>query len=131
MSLKYPFREVFRRKILRPKRLWAVLEELDARLTDATGSDTGFASDILALKNAVGDASSGLVKKANDLETTVGDASSGLVKKANDLETTVGSLSNYDDTVLAGKVTALETTIGDEETANSILARIKALEDAQ
>lgn len=109
MSLKYPFREVFRRKILRPKRLWAVLEDLDARLTDATGSDTGFASDILALKNAVGDASSGLVKKANDLETTVGDASSGLVKKANDLE----------------------TTIGDEETANSILARIKALEDAQ
>ena len=85
------------------------MEELDARLTDATGSDTRFASDILALKNAVGDASSGLVKKANDLETTVGDSSSGLVKKANDLE----------------------TTIGDEETANSILGRIKTLEDAQ
>lgn len=33
MSLKYPFREVFRRRILRPKRLWAVLEGLDARLS--------------------------------------------------------------------------------------------------
>ena len=61
------------------------------------------------METTVGDASSGLVKKANDLETTVGDSSSGLVKKANDLE----------------------TTIGDEETANSILGRIKTLEDAQ
>lgn len=68
MGLKYPFREVFRRKILRPKRLWAVLEELDARLSDATGSDTGFASDISALKITVGDASSGLVKDVTDLK---------------------------------------------------------------
>lgn len=78
MSLKYPFREVFRRKILRPKRLWAVLEDLDSKISNQTDSDTV-----------------------------------------------------YDDTVLSGKVSALETAIGDEETANSILARIKALEDAQ
>ena len=43
------------------------------------------------------------------LKTTVGDNSKGLVKKANDLE----------------------AAIGDESTAGTILARIKALEDAQ
>lgn len=43
------------------------------------------------------------------LETAVGDNSSGLVKKTNDIE----------------------TAIGDESTADSILGRIKALEDAQ
>lgn len=37
MSLKYSFREVFRRKILRPKRLWALLEDLDSRV-DSGGS---------------------------------------------------------------------------------------------
>ena len=36
MSLKYPFREVFRRKILRPKRLWAVLEDLDSKISNQT-----------------------------------------------------------------------------------------------
>ena len=44
-----------------------------------------------------------------DLKTSVGDNSKGLVKKTNDLE----------------------TAIGDEDTATSILGRIKALEDAQ
>ena len=43
------------------------------------------------------------------LQTTVGDSTGGLVKD----------------------VTDLETTIGDESTEGSILARIKALEDAQ
>ena len=43
------------------------------------------------------------------LKTTVGNSSSGLVKDVADIE----------------------TAIGDEETANSILGRIKALEDAQ
>ena len=43
------------------------------------------------------------------LQTTVGDSTGGLVKD----------------------VTDLETAIGDESTEGSILARIKALEDAQ
>ena len=34
------------------------------------------------------------------------------------------------DSTIATKVEALETAIGDEETAGTILARIKALEDA-
>lgn len=50
-----------------------------------------------------------LEESVGALETTVGSTSSGLVKKTNDLE----------------------TAIGDEETEGTILARIKALEDAQ
>ena len=50
------------------------------------------------------------------LKTTVGNSSSGLVKDVSDAQS---------------DITALETAIGDESTANSILGRIKALEDAQ
>lgn len=49
-----------------------------------------------------------LEESVDALKTTVGSSSSGLVKKTNDLE----------------------TAIGDEETEGTILARIKALEDA-
>ena len=35
------------------------------------------------------------------------------------------------DSTIATKVEALETAVGDEENAGTILARIKALEDAQ
>lgn len=50
------------------------------------------------------------------LETVVGDSSKGLVKDVADAQS---------------DITALETAIGDESTEGSILARIKALEDAQ
>ena len=39
--------------------------------------------------------------------------------------------SSYDDTEVKADISALETAIGDESTAGTILARIKALEDAQ
>ena len=39
--------------------------------------------------------------------------------------------SSYDDTEVKADITALETDIGDESTEGTILARIKALEDAQ
>ena len=50
------------------------------------------------------------------LETTVGDSKSGLVKDVADAQS---------------DITALETAIGDESTEGTILARIKALENAQ
>lgn len=49
------------------------------------------------------------------LETAIGDAESGLTKSVNDNASAIGDL---------------EDAIGDEETADSILGRIKALEDA-
>ena len=51
-----------------------------------------------------------------------------LEKRIDDLESSSGS--GYDDTEVKADITALETAIGDESTEGSILARIKALEDA-
>ena len=53
-------------------------------------------------------ANGGEATDISELETTVGDSSSGLVKDVADIQ----------------------TAIGDESTEGSILARIKALEDA-
>ena len=42
-----------------------------------------------------------------------------------------GSATAYDDTEVKADISALETAIGSEEIAGTILARIKALEDAE
>ena len=52
-----------------------------------------------------------------------------LDKRVSDLEE--GEGSSYDDTEIKADISALETAIGDESTEGTILARIKALEDAQ
>ena len=52
-----------------------------------------------------------------------------LDKRVSDLEE--GEGSSYDDTKIKADISALETAIGDESTEGTILARIKALEDAQ
>ena len=83
MSLRYSFRHLFFGGKLNKKRLYKILEDLDA-------SNGGDEKDISSLKNTVGDSTKGLVKAVDDLETTVGDENSGLVK-------TVAGLSNYDD----------------------------------
>lgn len=53
-----------------------------------------------------------------------------LDKRVSDLEEGGDGGSAYDDTEIKADISALETAIGDESTAGSILARIKALEDA-
>lgn len=67
-----------------------------------------FLKRIEALEKLVGGSSDGIVKDVNSLKTTVGDSTAGLVKK----------------------VTDVETAIGDEDHPESILGRIKALEEA-
>lgn len=52
-----------------------------------------------------------------------------LDKRVSDLEDGEGTA--YDDTEVKADISALETAIGDESTEGSILARIKALEDAK
>lgn len=85
------------------------LQDHEDRIAAVEGGEAGEATDISALKTTVGNNSSGLVKKTNDLETAVGDAESGLTKDVADIN----------------------AAIGDESTEGTILARIKALEDAQ
>lgn len=82
--------------------------------------------DIAALKDTVGNSTKGLVKAVNDLTSTVGDSESGLVEDVTALETAVGDNSSG----LVKGVADINATIGDEETADTILYRIKALEDA-
>ena len=83
MSLRYSFRHLFFGGKIQRERLYKILEDLDS----ANGGET---TDITALKTAVGDSKSGLVKDVADINTA----------------------------------------IGDESTEGTILARIKALEDA-
>ena len=54
-----------------------------------------------------------------------------LDKRVSDLEESGDGGSAYDDTEIKADISALESAIGDESTAGSILARIKALEDAE
>lgn len=102
MALRYTFRHLFYGGKIQKERLYKILEDLD----NANGGET---TDITALKTTVGDSTKGLVKDTADLKTAVGDAESGLTKD----------------------VAGCKSAIGDESTEGTILARIKALEDAQ
>ena len=120
MSLRYSFRPLFYGGQIQKERLYKVLQDLD----ESNGGDE---KDISDLKTAVGDSSGGLVKDTADLKIAVGDADSGLVKDTADLKTAVGDA----DSGLVKGVADINTAIGDESTEGTILARIKALENAQ
>lgn len=104
------------------------LKEVAAWIEEHGDVATGFTTDISALKTAVGDADSGLVKgladanaaiasndsdiedlqnAVNALETALGDANSGLTKRVADLESTVGNA----DSGLVKNVTDLQTKV--------------------
>ena len=72
------------------------------------GSQTDINRRLLRRIEALENAEAGEATDISALEEAVGDNSKGLIKKTNDLE----------------------DAIGDESTADSILGRIKALEDA-
>lgn len=82
-------------------------------MEDLDSANTGETTDISGLKDTVGDSSKGLVKTVADHTTAIGKASGdgagGILKDVADIN----------------------TAIGDESTEGTILARIKALEDAQ
>lgn len=70
MSLRYSFRHLFFGGKLRPKRLYQILEDLDA-------SNGGDDTKIKALETAIGKASgtgaSGILKDVKDIQDTIGD----------------------------------------------------------
>ena len=81
------------------------LQDHEDRIAAVEGGEAGEVADISALEETVGDANSGLVKDVNTLKTDVSN--------------------------VAGGLETVEAAIGTESTEGSILARIKALEDAQ
>lgn len=66
------------------------IKELQDWIKNDTTGGAKLISDVSALKTAVGDSTSGLVKQVADLEGTVGDSTSGLVKDVSDLQIAVG-----------------------------------------
>ena len=84
--------------------------------------DTTQGTDITGLKTDVG-----------NLKTAVGskDTDAGSLKKrCADIETAIGSSTSGSETGIHKDIVDINTAIGDDATANTILGRIKALEDA-
>ena len=73
MVLKHTYNTLFYRRILRKKKLWDILKDLDARITADTSSDSAVAGRVEALETAVGSATGdnagGIAKDVADLKT--------------------------------------------------------------
>lgn len=69
----------------------------------------------------------GIIKYLYDVLTTMDAGDSTIATKVEALETAVGD----NESGLVKDVADIETAIGDESTEGTILARIKALEDAE
>ena len=65
-----------------------------------------------------------------DLVDDIGDSSKGLTKKVTDVETAIGKAEGTGAGGILKDVKDCKDAIGSESTEGSILARIKALEDA-
>ena len=108
MTLRYDFPHLFYEGQIQKERLYKVLQDLDS-------ANSGEGTDISDIKQAIGKAS--------------GDGAGGILKDVADLKSAVGS-ADTDDGSLKKRCKTIETAIGDESTEGTILARIKALEDA-
>lgn len=109
MSLRYSFRHLFFGGKINKQRLYKILEDLDS----ANGGET---TDITAIKNAIGKSTSG--------------SETGFYKDIKDINTAIGVATSGSETGIRKDIVDINTAIGDESTEGSILARIKALEDA-
>ena len=94
-------------------------------------AEAGDASAIKALADKIGDETTAntILKRIKDVETTVGNSSSGLVKTVGDHTTAIGKASGDGAGGILKDIADIKAAIGDDETANSILGRIYALED--
>lgn len=110
MSLRYSFRHLFFGGKINKQRLYKILEDLD----DANGGET---TDITAIKEAIGKSTSG--------------SETGFYKDIKDINTAIGVATSGSETGIRKDIVDINTAIGDESTEGTILARIKALEDAE
>jgi len=109
MTLRYSFPYLFYGNKINKERLYKVLVDLDS----ANGGET---IDITAIKEAIGKAS--------------GDGAGGILKDIADIKEAIGSATGESPSGIAKDVSDVKTAIGSETTEGTILARIKALEDA-
>ena len=94
-------------------------------------AEAGDASAIKALADKIGDDTTAntILKRLKDVETTVGNSSSGLVKTVGDHTTAIGKASGEGAGGILKDVADIKSAIGDEDTAASILGRIKIIEE--
>lgn len=98
------------------EQLLRILQRHEDALASNTDGDSAIATKVTALETAVGKAS--------------GEGAGGIAKDVSDLKTAIGSATGDNPSGIAKDVSDIETAIGDESTEGTILARIKALEDA-
>lgn len=110
MSLRYKFHHLFFGGKINKKRLYKVLEDLDS-------ANSGESTDISAIKEAIGKSTSG--------------SETGFYKDIKDINTAIGVATSGSETGIRKDIVDINTAIGDESTEGTILARIKALEDAE
>lgn len=99
------------------EQLIKILQRHEDAIISDTADDTVLTGKVTALETAVGKAT--------------GEDAGGIAKDVADLKTAVGSATGDDPSGIAKDVADVKTAIGDESTEGTILARIKALEDAQ
>ena len=94
-------------------------------------AESGDSAAIKALQDEIGDDTTAntILKRLKDVETTVGNSSSGLVKTVGDHTTAIGKASGEGAGGILKDVADIKSAIGDEDTAASILGRIKIIEE--
>ena len=110
MTLRYTFRHLFYGGKIQKERLYKVLEDLD-------NANSGEGTDISAIKEAIGKAT--------------GEGAGGILKDVKDVQDTIGKATGEGAGGILKDVKDVQDALGDESTEGTILARIKALEDAQ
>ena len=109
MTLRYTFRHLFYGGKIQKERLYKVLEDLD-------NANSGEGTDISDIKEVIGKAT--------------GEGAGGILKDVKDVQDTIGKATGEGAGGILKDVKDVQDTIGDESTEGTILARIKALEDA-
>jgi hypothetical protein len=99
------------------EQLIKILQRHEDALGNSSSTDTSQGNRITALETAIGSAT--------------GDNPSGLAKDVSDVQTAIGSATGDNPSGIAKDVSDIQTAIGDASTEGTILARLKALEDAQ
>ena len=99
------------------EQLIKILQRHEDALGSSSSTDTSQGNRITALETAVGKAT--------------GDGAGGIAKDVKDVKDAIGSATGDTPSGLAKDVADITTAIGDASTEGTILARLKALEDAQ
>ena len=99
------------------EQLIRVLQKHENAIIEGSSEDTTLSTKVSALETAIGKAS--------------GEGAGGILKDVKDVKDAIGKASGEGAGGIAKDVADVKSAIGDASTEGTILARLKALEDAQ